>query len=248
MSTLSLSEDQAKAVIHASGITRQQQVLILTAVGEGGKQIDAIKKIALDVGLRAATKWNLSDILRKSRGLTINTPKGWELSAHGAKIVAELASIGLPSTVSKKVAMDVRRHLGAISSDDAKEFIEEAVQCLEHGQYRAAVVFSWVGAMSILHDSVVKNHLVSFNIEALRRDSKWKTAKNSDDLGRMTERNFLDVLEAIGLIGNNVKQTLQNQCLKLRNGCGHPSSLKIGELAVAAHIELLVLNVYSKSS
>lgn len=248
MSMLSLSEDQAKAVIHGRGMTRQQQVLVMTAVGAGEKQIDAIKKIALNVGLRAATKWNLSDILRKSKDLTINTPKGWELSAQGAKIVAELANIRLPSTISKKVVADTRQHLSAISSKDAKEFIEEAVQCLENGQYRAAVVFSWIGAISILHDAVVKNHLTSFNIEALKRDSKWKAAKNSDDLGRMKEYNFLDVLEAIGLIGNNVKQTLQSQCLKLRNACGHPSSLKIGELVVAAHIELLILNVYSKSS
>lgn len=247
MSMLSLSEDQAKAVIHGNGITRQQQVLIMTAVGGGEKQVDAIKKIALNVGLRAAIKWNLSDILRKSKALTINTPKGWELSAQGAQIVAELANIRLPSIIAKKVVTDIRQHLSAISSKDAKEFIEEAVLCLENGQYRAAVVFSWIGAMSILHDHVVKNHLKSFNAEAHRRDSKWKAAKNSDDLGRMKEHNFLDVLEAISLIGNSVKQTLQNQCLKLRNGCGHPSSLKIGELAVAAHIEILILNVYSRS-
>lgn len=245
MGMLSLSEDQAKAVIHSKGITRQQQVLIATAVGNGGKQIDAIKKIALNCGIRAAAKWNLSDILRKSKDLAINTPNGWELSPQGAQTVAEFANIRLPTTATKTVVADIRRHLGAISSRDAKEFIGEAVLCLENGQYRAAVVFSWIGAMSILHDHVVKNHLMAFNVEAHRRDSKWKAAKNSDDLGRMKEHNFLDVLEVISVIGNNVKQTLQNQCLKLRNGCGHPSSLKIGEMAVAAHIEILILNVYS---
>ena len=61
----------------------------------------------------------------------------------------------------------------------------------------------------------------------------------------MKERDFLDVLEAIGSIGKNVKQTLQNQCLSLRNACGHPTSLKISENNVAAHLDTLVLNVYS---
>jgi hypothetical protein len=28
--------------------------------------------------------------------------------------------------------------------------------------------------------------------------------------------------------------------------CGHPNSLKIGEHAVAAHVEVLILNVFSK--
>ena len=45
------------------------------------------------------------------------------------------------------------------------------------------------------------------------------------------------------MIGKNVKDELES-CLKLRNACGHPNSLKIGEHRVASHIESLILNVY----
>ena len=93
---------------------------------------------------------------------------------------------------------------------------------------------------------VVRDLLQAFNTEARRRDPKWKDARNADELGRMKEHDFLDVLEAIGSIGKNAKQVLQNQCLTLRNGCGHPNSLKISENNVAAHLDMLVLNVYSK--
>jgi hypothetical protein len=62
----------------------------------------------------------------------------------------------------------------------------------------------------------------------------------------MKEHDFLDVLETIGVMGKNVKQALQNQCLGMRNACGHPNSLKISENNVAAHLDTLVLNVYSK--
>jgi hypothetical protein len=100
-----------------------------------------------------------------------------------------------------------------------------------------------VGAVAVLQDHVIANHLAAFNAEAARRDPKWKAAKNRDDLSRMKEYDFLQVLEAISVIGKNVKQELEG-CLKLRNGCGHPNSMKIGEHRVAGHIETLILNVY----
>jgi hypothetical protein len=96
-----------------------------------------------------------------------------------------------------------------------------------------------------MHVHVVKNIFSPFNAEARRRDSRWKDAHNADELGRMKEHDFLDVLEAVGVIGKNVKQTLQNQCLNLQNASGHPNSLKITENNVAAHLDTLVLNIYS---
>jgi hypothetical protein len=241
-----LNEQQAKDLVHVEGRTRLQQLLILLAVGDGAKPLRVIKKIASNCGLRAASRWNLSDILRKSNGYAILTGTGWELTSEGLQAVADMANIRLPRAVVKKTVADVRQHLGEIFSHDARQFIEEAIGCFENGQLRAAVVFSWVGAVSVMHAHVVKNALAAFNAEARRRDARWKDARNCDELGRMKEHDFLDVLEAIGSIGGNVKQTLQNQCLTLRNACGHPNSLKISENSVAAHLDVLVLNVYSK--
>lgn len=60
----------------------------------------------------------------------------------------------------------------------------------------------------------------------------------------MKEYDFLQILESISVTGKNVKVELEN-CLKLRNGCAHPNSLKIAEHRVNAHLETLVLNVYT---
>lgn len=103
---------------------------------------------------------------------------------------------------------------------------------------------SWVGAVAVLQDRVVKNRLVDFNSEAKRRDPKWKNALTTDDLGRLKERDFFDILHAISMIGGNVKKELVN-CLDRRNGCGHPNSLKVAESTAAHHLEVLILNVYS---
>ena len=61
---------------------------------------------------------------------------------------------------------------------------------------------------------------------------------------RMKEADFLQVLESISILGKSVKAELEG-CLKLRNGCGHPNSLKVSEHRVTAHIEILVLNVFA---
>ncbi len=52
--------------------------------------------------------------------------------------------------------------------------------------------------------------------------------ENADDLARMKEHEFLQVLEAISVIGKSVKNELES-ALKHRNGVGHPNSLKFAE-------------------
>jgi hypothetical protein len=61
----------------------------------------------------------------------------------------------------------------------------------------------------------------------------------------MKEYDFLQVLAAISVIGKSVKDELE-VCLKLRNGCGHPNSLLVGEHKASAHIETLIQNVFAR--
>jgi hypothetical protein len=241
-----LTEEDAKRLVHFDERSRLEQLLILLATAEAPMSVREITKVALRCGLRIASKWNVSDILRKSNGCAILTEDGWELSYKGEQTVEAMAKIGLKHVAVKKTIADVRQHVGRISSRDAREFIEEAISCFENGQFRAAVVLSWIGAVSVMYTYVTTSTLQKFNVEARRRDARWKDARNPDELGRMKEHDFLDVLETIGVMGKNVKQALQNQCLGMRNACGHPNSLKISENNVAAHLDTLVLNVYSK--
>jgi hypothetical protein len=126
--------------------------------------------------------------------------------------------------------------------------LEEAITCFESALYRACVVLSWIGALGLLYNHVITKYIVSFNAEALRRDPKWRAAQTPDDLARMKEGDFLDIIAMppLSIIGKNVKEELKNNCLQLRNACGHPNSLVIGENKVAAHLEILILNVFSR--
>jgi hypothetical protein len=248
LASFRLEENEAKRLVHFEGRSRQEQLLIFLATSDSSMSVGAMRDVASRCGVRGASHWNVSDILRKSDGAAILTENGWELTEKGESIVRALAHRGLPKLALLRTVANVRQHVGKVASRDAKAFVEEAISCFENGQFRAAVVLSWVGAVSLMHAHIVTNKLREFNAEARRRNAKWKDARSADELGRMGEHDFLDVLEAVGSIGKNVKLTLQNQCLSLRNACGHPNSLKISENNVAAHLDTLVLNVYSTLS
>lgn len=142
-------------------------------------------------------------------------------------------------------ATRLREHLPSIEDQDTQRFVGEAIGCIEHGLHRSAVILSWVGAVSVLHSHVLSSRLADFNSTASQFVSKWPEAKTLDDLCRMRESTFLEVLASLSIIGGDVKRELDN-CLALRNSCSHPNSLRIAHAKVEAHVEVLLLNVFAK--
>lgn len=242
-----LTEAQLKGILCKSGLTKTDQLLITLAVSaDRAKEVKVIRKLAIDAGAKNLAKLNISAFLRKTKGFAIRTPHGWELTDDGKARVRSLVSKYLGAvSPAKPLITNLHALLPNLAGIDVRSFMNEAIACLEGRQFRAAVVLSWVGAVSVLHDHVLANHLSAFNAEATRRNVTWKPVKVKDDFGNMKEATFLDVLEHISVIGGNVKKELKN-CLDLRNGCGHPNSLAIGDNRTAAHIESLILNVFTK--
>jgi hypothetical protein len=239
-----VTKEELIGLLASNELTRRDKLIVILASAGGNPLPSAtIKRIARDSGLREIEKWNVSDILGKSRGLIAKVKEGWILTTQG-QAYADRELLQHPLS-TKSVAKGLRQLVSSIKSVESKEFVEEAIQCLEADAYKAAVVFSWIGAVSVLYDYVIANRLTDFNNEAKRRDPKWKTALTRDDLARMKESDFLDILAALSILGQNVKEHLKNTCLNLRNSCGHPSSLRVGKHNVEAHIEFLVQNVFA---
>lgn len=234
-----------KELLARSDISNRDKVLICLAVEPvAPKKTVDIREVAVSSGLRVAAKWNVSDYLSKAKTLAIRTASGWQLTAGGKAHIASVAGPLLPS-VSVLVVSGLRKQLPSIPTDITRAFVEEAVKCLEAKLYRAAIITSWVGAISVLYDEVTRSHLSAFNAEAARRDPKWRPAKSTDDLARIKEFDFLQILVGVSIIGKSVKDELE-VCLKLRNGCGHPNSLVVGEHKASAHVETLIQNVFAK--
>jgi hypothetical protein len=224
-------------------LTQSDKLLLVLASIDKPCQVADIRARSKAAGFSPVKKWNISSILAKTKGLALNTPAGWELSDAGKQHLKTTLGLGKISPAAVKVATDLRSLLKKVNDSETRAFVEEAVQCYELEFYRSAVVMSWLAAVYVLKKEVHQRHLAAFNTEARRVDAKWKPAKTTDDIGLMKESDFLDRLVAISMIGKNVKDELQ-RCLKLRNACGHPSSLKIGPNATANHLELLLLNVF----
>ncbi len=232
---------ELKDVIHKTGMTRKDQILLcLASTSLTPKSIAEIRSIATGIGLRRAKTWNVSGILMGMAGDAVRVNGGWELTTTGRARARAL--IGTPAPVA---ASTLRSVLPKLPDAEIRKFVSEAIDCYEAKMYRAAVVLAWVGAVALLYDHIVTTKLAAFNAEAKRRDAKWRNAANADDLARMKEHDFLQVAEAVSVIGKSVKGELE-ACLKLRNGCGHPNSPTIAEHRVASHIEVLALNVFSK--
>lgn len=176
--------------------------------------------------------------------MAIRTNEGWEISTGGLQ---RLRDLGLTVDAAVQVSHDLRDELPKIPDADTRAFAEEAIKCHEFGLYRSAIVMSWIAAVGVLYQFVHKHHLHAFNVEAKRINSRWKDARTTDDLGRMSESDFLDRLAGMSILGKNAKNELK-ACLNLRNGCGHPNSLQISTNTSAHHIEVLLLNVFRKFS
>lgn len=238
-----LSSDDLKLALQRDGLSRSDKVLLVIASLHQPVKNPAIMAQGHEAGCDMKF-WNIADILTKAKGTTLKVPGGYEVSEKGHARLEELGVSKL-SPAAAKVAQDLRKHLASIKDDTTRAFLAEAIQCHEAALYRSAIVMSWLAAVGVLHNEVVANHLATFNTEAKKVDGKWKVAATTDDLGRMKEADFLDRIAAIGVVGKNVKTQLVAG-LNLRNGCGHPNSLKVGPNTVAAHIEMLLLNVFDK--
>ncbi len=226
--------------------SRLDKLLLVLATFDGPSSLSRIKERAQGAGLKVKDSWSPSKVLSRSNGMAIRTPDGWELTDSGVQHLRNLGVSNIsPATIN--AAASLRSELGKIPNEDTRAFVEEAITCLESRLFRSAVVMSWLAAVHVLQCVVVKNHLLDFNTEAKRIDARWKSAKTTDDLGRMREADFLERLDGISVIGKNTKTQLK-VCLDLRNACGHPSSLRIGEGVVTHHMEVLLLNVFNRFS
>lgn len=241
-----IDDTALKELVHAPGISNQNRLLLCLAVAPVAPRMEAdLRRMVVNAGVVNASKLNIAQYLGRARtaGLARKLPTGWELTKPGVELVTGLIKQDAADETPPEPIKRLREHLKLIKKDETRAFVEEAVQCAERKLFRSAVVLSWVGAVAVLHDHVIANKLVEFNAEALTRFPKWKAATTGDELAAMTEANFLLVLQAISVIGKNVREELE-VCLKYRNACGHPTSLKIVETRVVAHVETLMANVF----
>jgi hypothetical protein len=202
-----------------------------------------LKEYAASIGYNRAKDWNIPNLFSRSNGEAISKSGKWQLTSKGES-TAESFGLSRETQERSTAFKTLEASIDALASDQTRSFLREALACLRTGSLRAAVIMSWVAAVHTLQNYVVAHCLADFNAEATRRDIKWRPAKNSDDLARLKESDFLDILEKIGLLQKNVKAEIKG-CLDRRNGCGHPNIYKLSELTAAHHVDTLTMNIFA---
>ncbi|HEY2033402.1 MAG TPA: hypothetical protein VGH02_06905 [Rhizomicrobium sp.] len=230
------------AWLQNGSLSQGDRVLISLSRHEEGLTTAEMRKLFASYG-RGTASWNFSSITARLADdqKIVLLDRRWTLLEKGAEAVFELGAMKKTATI--KAISGLRDFTNKLSDKILRDFVDEAIGCLEHNHYRSAIVLSWSGAVWILQQHVLNKHLKNFNKAGSSRFPDFKQVKNSESFGRIQERDFIQLLEDIHVIGKSLKGILI-QRLDLRNTCGHPNTVKVNESTAASHVELLVENVF----
>ena len=171
----------------------------------------------------------------------------WELTDSGRAAVEAFAPpipVGAPGVVKQSEVAALRAQVATINDVEARAFASEAVDCLEVGAHRAAIVFMWVAAVHEIQERIWSTSNPSaITAAAQSHNPRAKVCKKRDDLSEYNEELLLQVAQDLGVIDKNQKTELK-KALDLRNGAGHPNKLRPGEHKAKAHIEEIITMLF----
>jgi len=187
---------------------------------------------------------NATDVLNKLCDIKVLLKRGNEylLQRHIRKGLDELLG---KTPIVKEINDNLRLLLPKIKDIDNKEFLKEAIDCLEIKAYRSAVIMTWLLVIHNLYDFIYRNRLNDFNQELNKKNLKIKIISSKDDFNEIKESIFIEISRAANIITNDQRKILDEK-LGIRNTCAHPNNIIIREAKAVNFIEDLVENIYLK--
>lgn len=211
--------------------------------------VEGLRALIKRARVPKADKLNLADILAKSAPFVETVGKQgnrfiWSLTSSGQEHVR--SSLGLPSK-DVEIENDVSTLAGivsAISDSDVADYLGEAIRCLQVNALRATVVFVWAGAVKKLRDEAFACGAMSVTNAVAKFEPKAKPVTKVDDLVLIKESVLLLSLQELGIVDKNQRTVLED-CLDLRNKCGHPGKYKVGQKKVSSFVEDVIGIVFA---
>lgn len=215
----------------------------------------ALRKAFSEAGLPPPANLNirLSQLSKgKKAPLVLLSAGTYSLSLFGVQEVDEFLESPLPAGRETAAGIgaaskSLRELVGRMATDAERQFLAEAVACVQVGAKRAAVVMVWLLTVDHLYRYVLAEKLTEFNAAlANRQDAKGLAIATKDDFTRIRdEKAFIETLVSANVISKDVRKILDHE-LGFRNSCGHPADIFIPDGKVVASIEDLVHNVILK--
>lgn len=160
----------------------------------------------------------------------------WEITASGQERIRELLNLPASDPEVENDVSTLETLIGTVADDDVGDYLREAVKCLRVDALRATVVFTWSAAIKSIRDGVFGCGAAAADVAIKKHDPKAKNVTKVDDLVLVKEATLLLAAQDLGLFDKNERSTLE-ECLNLRNKCGHPGKYKPGPKKVSSFIE-----------
>jgi site-specific recombinase XerD len=128
------------------------------------------------------------------------------------------------------------------------DYLMEAVECFRNGSLRAGVIFIWSASIQSIRQKIINSSdLKEINSELKFIDKGAKEIKNIDSFQFVKDEKIIHLSQRIGLFDKFEKNILIENCLSLRNKCGHPSNYKPEIQKVKAFVEDIINMIYKKN-
>jgi hypothetical protein len=194
---------------------------------------------------------NISKLLRKGLIEPINSlgEEQFQITGSGWKVIEYLLSSADKSKEPKVSAATIKmKRISEITDASEKDYLEEAMKCLEVGAQRGAIIMSWIASMSHIAGIVDKIGFGPFEKAYRARfpDSRTRKATRKEDLEYYHENDIIQICEDLGIFDRSEKRTLMEDCLGLRNRCAHPGNFSPGPEKVNAYLEDIFSIVFPK--
>ncbi len=212
---------------------RYEQKTALTA--------DEIRQALRGARIKGWAKVNVVDVLNKS-GALVDTSglkdhkRLWSLTDSGREHVRKL--LGFPQA-DAEVEHDIgtlENLVAKVPDPDVRDYLGEALKCLQVGALKACTVFVWVAAIRTIQTALMAKGLAAVNAAIQKHDPKARLLKSQDDFAYVKDVITLLAAKELGLLDKNQKDAL-TEALNLRNRCGHPSKYRPGAKKVSAFVE-----------
>ena len=134
-----------------------------------------------------------------------------------------------------------------VSTLAEKTYLEEALICLRHKAFRAAIVMCWNLAYDHLRTFVLAGHAAAFNVQLPKSFPKdrFPPIVSRDDFENLKESQTLLVCKSAGIISGSVYKVMKEK-LDRRNVAAHPSGVTVSQLTAEEFIKDLTENVVLK--
>lgn len=226
--------------------THQDRILAVLYFRERYEQKTALTVEEIRQGLKSGrckgwAKVNVADVLSKSGPLADTAAvQGrrhlWNLTDSGREHVRKI--LGLP-----KANVDVEHGVGTLEdlvatlpNPDVRDYLKEALKCLQVDALRACVVFVWSAAIRAIQTELIAKGSAAVTSTLQKHDPKARAIGTVDDFAHVKDATTLLLAKDLGILDKNEKDTLTD-ALNLRNRCGHPGKYRPGVKKVSAFVE-----------